>query len=99
MIVWLALRHVFLASLILRFDGSWKHPKDPEFPTSSLGRMAACAACIIIPKEQPGGVHNIVGDTAVALVGGRRLDVGLVRGSAEAEYEGVILGLDGLLQL
>jgi hypothetical protein len=98
MIAWLALRHVFLASLILRFDGSWKHPRDPEFPTSSLGRMAACAACIIIPKEQPDGILSI-DDTAVALVGGRRLDVGLVRGSAEAEYEGVILGLDCLLQL
>jgi hypothetical protein len=98
MIVWLALRHVFLASLILRFDGSWKHPRDPEFPTSSLGRMAACAACIIIPKEQPDGVR-IIDDTTVALVGGRRLDVGIVRGSAQAEYEGVILGLEELLQL
>jgi hypothetical protein len=98
MIAWLALRHVFLASLILRFDGSWKHPRDPEFPTSTLGRMAACAACIIIPKEQPDGVRSI-DDTTVALVGGRRLDAGMVRGSAEAEYEGVILGLDGLLQL
>jgi hypothetical protein len=98
-IAWLALRHTLLASLILRFDGSWKHPRDPEFPTSSLGRMAACAACIIIPKEQqPDGVRSI-DDTTVALVGGRRLDVGTVRGSAEAEYEGVILGLDGLLQL
>jgi hypothetical protein len=98
MIAWLALRHVFLASLILRFDGSWKHPRDPEFPTSSLGRMAACAACIVVPKEQPDGVRSI-DDTTVALVGGKRLDAGMVRGSAEAEYEGVILGLDGLLQL
>jgi hypothetical protein len=90
MIAWLALRHVFLASLILRFDGSWKHPRDPEFPTSSLGRMAACAACIIIPEEQQ--------PEEVTFVGGRRLDAGMVRGSAEAEYEGVILGLDGLLK-
>jgi hypothetical protein len=98
MIAWLALHHIILASIILRFDGSWKHPRDPDFPTSSLGRMAACAACIIIPKEIPDGVRSI-DDTTVALVGGRRLDVGTVRGSAEAEYEGVILGLDGLLQL
>lgn len=97
-VAWLALRHIFFASLILRFDGSWKHPRDPEFPTSSLGRMASCAACIIIPKEQPDGVHSI-DDTAAALVGGRLLDVGLVRGSAEAEYEGVLLGLEGLLHL
>jgi hypothetical protein len=100
MIAWLlALRHIFLASIILRFDGSWKHPRDPEFPTSSLGRMAACGACIIIPKEQPDGVRSIDDATDVALIGGRRLDVATVRGSAEAEYEGVILGLDGLLQL
>jgi hypothetical protein len=98
LIAWLALPHIFLASLVLRFDGSWKHPRDPEFPTSSLGRMAACAACIIIPKEQPDGVRSI-DDTTVALVGGRRLDVGMVRGSAEAEYEGILLGLGGLLQL
>jgi hypothetical protein len=97
MAAWPALQAI-LASIVLRFDGSWKQPRDPEFPTSSLGRMAACAACILIPKEQPDG--PLVEHT-VALVGGRRLDVGvgLVRGSAEAEYEGILLGLDGLLQL
>jgi len=98
MTAWLALQ-VLSTLLILRFDGSWKYPRDPDFPTSSLGRMAACAACILVtPSEQTKGSNGASIDR-VAHVGGRQLDARIVRGSAQSEYEALLFGLEGLLRL
>lgn len=94
--------------LILRFDGSWKHPRDGDFPTSSLGRMAAGAACILVPHPAATTTTTTTattehstcdGSDRIVLVGGKLLDSAVVRGSAESEYEALLLGLEGLLQV
>lgn len=90
MIPWLSSVVLLLAgnplSVILQFDGSLRHPSDPGVPTSSLGRMAACAACILV-------------DGKVVQVGGKGLAVPVssTMTSGEVEYEGLLFGLAGLL--
>lgn len=71
---------------LLRFDGSLRAPSDPGFDTSMLNRQAACSACIF------------EGDTRVAL-GGKQLGDSRWQTSGEAEYEGLIFGLDQLCDL
>jgi ribonuclease HI len=83
------LQHSLLtvATWTLQFDGSLRHPSDPGVPTRGLGQVAACAACITYHDHQ-----NKNGDQ-VRRLGGKRLSV---RSSGEAEYEGLLFGLDGL---
>ena len=70
-----------LGSIIVRFDGSVRRPSDPGFPLDHLVPQAACAAVVLRDD----------GERLIA-VGGKRL-----RGytsSIEAEYEGLLLGLE-----
>lgn len=70
-------------TIVLNFDGSLRHPFDPGLPTSTLGRMAACATCLTVNDE-------------VVLLGGRILPATSLSTSGEVEYEGLLLGLTGL---
>ena len=79
------------AILILEFDGSFRPPRDSEFQTIT-SKLATCASCIyhsnIVEQEsrQP-----------IAL-GSRFLSVHVGFTSAHAEYDGLLLGLDWLVQ-
>jgi len=86
-----SLLSISYVGLILRFDGSLRYPSDPGFPVDSLGRMAACAAAII-DDANPGSERTV-------LVGGRLLDANRFSSSAQAEYEGLLLGLEAISRL
>lgn len=99
----IALICAIYSGIILQFDGSLRNPSDPGFPTSSLGRIAACAACITVDG---GGDDGSSGDDALILDNGRRLSVlagkslnaGITTTSGEVEYEGLLFGLTQLNQ-
>lgn len=81
----LCLIGTFLASLIIaHFDGSFRNLSDPGFPT--LGPMAACAATLSLESGE-------------FRIGGRILSYSNHQTSGVAEFEGLILGLEGLLHL
>jgi ribonuclease HI len=80
------LTYILTSALTVRFDGSLRYPSDPGFPVNTLGRLSACAVSLHNCKEQ-----NILG--------GRLLNANVLTTSAEAEYEGILLGLEGLMDL
>lgn len=90
--------------MVLRFDGSLRYPSDSGFPTSAttksssvgLRRVASCAACLLECRRQLDGNVRPQKDRIVA-VGGKRLDNrDDIDNSAQVEYEGVLLALEGL---
>ena len=87
-----ALLTISYVGLILRFDGSLRYPSDPGFPVDSLGRMAACAAAIVDDSCHDVSEH-------LMLAGGKLLHADSLWTSAQVEYEGLLLGLEGLSQV
>ena len=75
--------------IIVQFDGSLRPPSDFGFPTSTLGKMAACACTISTVTA-----HS---DTTCLLrIGGKGLDATTTTTSGEVEYEGLIFALKSL---
>ena len=90
-------------TLRLQFDGSHRPPRDPNFPSGSLGRIGTAAACLqILPGAQtnddaddPGkSTTQATGTPTTIWLGGRSMPQGSLKNSAEAEYEGLILCLE-----
>ena len=75
-------------SIVLHFDGSLRYPKDEGFriPTEQAP-LAACAASIQWDSNEDGMLS----------LGGKLLDCSTSTTSAEVEYQGLMLGLEGLL--
>lgn len=69
--------------LVLQFDGSLRPPRDPGFPTQKLGRLASCSAALLK-------------DDRIVAVGGRTLPLFPGMTSADAEFEGLLMGLEFL---
>ena len=68
--------------LVLSFDGSLRSPRDPGYSTEGLGRQSSCAACL---WDDNGKLLSL---------GGKLLTS--TKTSAEAEYAGLLLGLERL---
>ena len=73
--------------IVLRFDGSVRRPRDPTagFSTDHLASRAACSAVLLDDQQR------------ILALGGTRLDKDAR--SVEAEYEGLLLGLEELVRL
>mmetsp|Transcript_4252 Transcript_4252/g.11587 ORF Transcript_4252/g.11587 Transcript_4252/m.11587 type:complete len:408 (-) Transcript_4252:616-1839(-) len=90
-LIWVTVAALQGTAVLLRFDGSLKRPSDPGFPTPSLGQIAACAASIQDNDDGFSGNHH-------QCLGGKVVPVGTLAcsTSAEAEYHGLLLGLEFL---
>jgi Reverse transcriptase-like len=94
------------AHVVLRvqFDGSLRSPSDPGFPTASVCRIGtAAASCQLLDVNNNNNnnngkafdFHKADYDNYMLWLGGKVLDSNaLVNNSAEAEYEGLLMGLD-----
>lgn len=71
-----------LVLLVLQFDGSLRPPRDAGFPTQKLGRLGSCSAAILSDDGQQ-----------VLAIGGQTLPLVPGMTSADAEFEGLLLGL------
>lgn len=67
----------------MQFDGSLRPPRDSGFPTQKLGRLASCSAALLM-------------DDRIVAVGGRTLPLFPGMTSADAEFEGLLMGLEFL---
>ena len=78
---------VFIESLllILQFDGSLRPPRDRGFPTQKLGRLASCSAIVLSNDRR-----------RVLAIGGQTFPLVAGMTSADAEFEGLLLGLEFL---
>ncbi|CAJ1942832.1 unnamed protein product [Cylindrotheca closterium] len=76
--------------LVLQFDGSFRPPKDPGYPTVAA-KMATCAACFFFVSD----LHDAC-DPVTIVLGSRFLPITMDMTSAHAEYEGLLLGLEWL---
>ena len=81
------------------FDGCFRPPKDPEFPTISQ-RMAVCACCIgrVTPQQTEGQNDDYETRIVPLAVGARELAVSIETTSQHAEYEGLLMGLEWLVE-
>ncbi|KAL3937602.1 MAG: hypothetical protein SGBAC_007327 [Bacillariaceae sp.] len=77
--------------LVFQFDGSFRPPKDPGYPTVAA-RMATCAACFFFVSDQ----DDDMCDPGPLALGSRLLPISMDMSSAHAEYEGLLLGLEWL---
>jgi hypothetical protein len=85
----------------IQFDGAYRFPSDPGVSTSLLCPLAACAACIIV---QDATTHNNTSDDnhpeesrkKRIKIGGKRIPHSVDLTSGIVEYEGLLLGLEGL---
>ena len=84
MLVGLSFQHLFTVFLTLRFDGAFRPPRDPGFPTKSVRRVASSSAAIW--KE----------DEELVSIGGRRIDILPDMTSTDMEFKGLLLGLEWL---
>lgn len=75
--------------IVLQFDGSFRPPKDPGYPTVRA-KLATCAACSFF---EPSDKDNQCDPVAIAL-GSRVLPLEMDMTSAHAEYGGLLLGLE-----
>ncbi|KAL3800350.1 hypothetical protein HJC23_003646 [Cyclotella cryptica] len=98
-----------IVSLILNFDGSLRPPRDPipgftRYPVTShdSDKIASCSAAILIePDEYFERADRYsrcyhVYDARVLAVGGKLLQLTPGMTSADAEYDGLLLGLEEL---
>lgn len=87
--------------LRLQFDGSHRPPRDHSFPTSSLSLIGTASACLSLVQPNIHDSHE--GDnnhaTSTLWLGGKAMLPGTVSNSAEAEYEGLLLGLGKTVNL
>ena len=95
----------------IQFDGCFRPPRDPGFPTISH-RTAVCAACVgrVVDCENR-SANSIQNNNDEALgiehepkmiplaVGARELPVSIETTSQHAEYEGLLMGLEWLVEL
>jgi ribonuclease HI len=70
--------------LVLQFDGSLRPPRDAGFPTKKLGRLASCGAALLSD------------DRRTLALGGKTFPLLAGMTSADAEFEGLLLGLEFL---
>lgn len=78
----------FLVGLIVvRFDGSLKMPT-----AEGRARLASAAATLSVVKDWDEKCEE-----QFLCIGGKHLDTSKIRTSAEVEFEGLILGLEGIL--
>lgn len=83
------IRHVtvfLMTSLVVRFDGSFRALVTSDGTTRRMATAAATISCTSSTATKD-----------VLWIGGRHLDVSECRTSGEAEFAGLILGLEGLL--
>lgn len=71
--------------LILQFDGSLRAPRDGGFPTQKLGRLASCSAIVLSDDRR-----------RILAIGGQMFPLQAGMTSADAEFEGLLLGLEFL---
>ncbi len=74
------------------FDGCFRPPRDPGFPTIPH-RKAVCAACISMVHENDTGNSTLL----PLSVGARIVPVMMDTTSQHAEYEGLLMGLEWLV--
>jgi Reverse transcriptase-like len=94
-------------TILVKFDGSLRFPSDPGFPTRSLESIAACAAYITADTDSTTfSTEDVIFQRSIqssrqpcAFLGGKLVDSRQIQNSAESEYEGLILGLEGLFAL
>jgi ribonuclease HI len=72
-------------SLVLQFDGSHRPPKDFGFPTDSMRKLPSCSSAILAD-----------GDEKVLALGGKLIPLNMGMTSADAEYDGLLVGLEWL---
>jgi ribonuclease HI len=75
--------------IVVQFDGSLRPPNDFGVPTSTLGRMAACACSI-------SKITSEFDEPCLLLVGGKGLEATSTSTSGEVEYEGLLFALKSL---
>lgn len=83
------MHYVSSLQIVVQFDGSLRPPNDFGFPTSMLGKMAACACTIstrTVDSDEP----------SLLAMGGKCLNVTSKMTSGEAEYEGLLFALKSL---
>jgi hypothetical protein len=79
--------------LRVQFDGSLRPPSDPGFPTAPLCRIGtAAASCQFLDLNN--GTEHDKNNGNILWLGGRALDSNALDNSAEAEYEGLFLGIE-----
>jgi ribonuclease HI len=71
-------------SLVLQFDGSFRPPKDFGFPTD-LRKLPSCSSAILSD-----------GNEQVLALGGKLVPYNIGMTSADAEYDGLLVGLEWL---
>jgi ribonuclease HI len=86
-------------TLTVQFDGSLRYPRDFGHPTSSLARMTACAACLLLETtNSTGSSPDFYRSRVVVQLGGKLLQsVSSTTSSGEVEYEALLFALQGLL--
>lgn len=72
-------------SLVLQFDGSFRAPKDFGFPTNTMSKLPSCSSAILAD-----------GDEQVLALGGKLISIMPGMTSADAEYDGLLIGLEWL---
>ena len=75
--------------IVVQFDGSLRPPHDFGTPTSTLGRMAACA-CTISRRTSD------FGSPLLLVMGGKGLEATSTSTSGEVEYEGLLFAFKSL---
>jgi ribonuclease HI len=81
----LPLAFLSFLSLVLQFDGSHRPPKDFGFPTDSMRKLPSCSSAILVDSDEK-----------VLALGGKLIPVNIGMTSADAEYDGLLVGLEWL---
>lgn len=86
----------FVRQVTLEFDGSFRPPRDPGRPTLAT-KLAVCSTALSMQDIESGQ-----GDTPIEnhplLIGSSQLEVPVDMTSAHAEYHGLLLGLEALVE-
>ena len=96
----------YLLTLVLYFDGSWYPPisASKSRRINSSACIPSCSACCFIDRSPNNNWNNdnncsSTDDLDLLAIGAKCLSKSSCLSSAHAEYEGVILGLEMLIQL
>ena len=92
----------------LQFDGCYRPPRDPGFPTVSHHRIAVCAACIgkvhvcecgdVRENSVNGNERSHEFEVTPLSVGAKKIPISIETTSQHAEYEGLLIGLEWLIE-